>query len=143
MPAAPALCSVSESLRLRMVEAVADHDREALHLLMELTVAQLGTAAAMEAVAALPTAVPSSDVKTCLQMLHGPDRWIPAARGMVFAACEELSRHGSTPGEDFSFDSKPSGEPILRMTRLFYSALNDVVPGALHLVRCFLRVEQG
>lgn len=137
--ASTAPVSITDSIRLRLIEAISDRDTEGFQLLLHLANAQLGTQAAMALATTLLQHVPSEDVKATLQMLHG-DAWIQAARSLILTACNELSRTGAVIAEDFSFCSLPSGEPVLLLSDLFYSAVDEISPHSLHLIRCFLKV---
>lgn len=137
--AAPA-GSLIESLEIRLVEAITDHDLAGAALILELAAAQLGERQAHQMACDLPELVNSAEVPTTLRFLHG-EAWIDVARAICHYAVHQLTQLGVALGQDLSFDSDQQGVPIVWMSRDLYVTLKQIAPSSLHLIDSFVKVE--
>jgi hypothetical protein len=133
----PSAATAAESIQLALLQAIDDHDRIGFNLLEQLAVAQLGPEATLEILCSLPTAVPTDQVRTALQFLHG-GHWIDRARDVIHAAAAQLVHAGAHLGEDISFDALFTGEPRLLITTSLHQAITAENPGAFNLINSFL-----
>lgn len=132
---------MADAIRLRLLQAIDDHDPDGFHLLLELALAQLGADDTTAIVTSIPAIVPSAQVPRALAFIHGTS-WLSVARSVVLSACHQLAEAGAIPGTDFSYSQK-NGRPILHMSSELYGWINEINPASLHLVRQFLHVHSA